>query len=247
MSTTYETGHAKNVANFESLISFIKGYGAAYNPSKTAIHLGNMQAQAKKAKDAINNLNALLANHGNAIAGREIAFAPIQKLGSRLLSSLKATDAPIQVIDNLSSINRKLQGRRASVKLTDEEKQTLVAEGKVVNQISASQQSFDSLLDTFDKFVKLLASIPQYSPNETELKVATLEGLYIHLKLQNSTVVSSATSLSNARLERNIVMYHPETGMVVTALDAKNYIKSVFGISSPQFKQVSKLVFKSVK
>jgi len=37
MASTSETGHAKNVANFEDLISFCTGYGTAYNPSKAAI------------------------------------------------------------------------------------------------------------------------------------------------------------------------------------------------------------------
>ncbi|MBK7148718.1 MAG: hypothetical protein IPH78_07800 [Bacteroidetes bacterium] len=37
MASTTETGHAKNVANFEDLISFCTGYGASYNPSKAAI------------------------------------------------------------------------------------------------------------------------------------------------------------------------------------------------------------------
>ena len=36
MPSTSETGHAKNVANFEDLISFCNGYGATYNPSKDA-------------------------------------------------------------------------------------------------------------------------------------------------------------------------------------------------------------------
>ena len=34
MASTSETGHAKNVANFQNLIAFVTGYGATYNPSK---------------------------------------------------------------------------------------------------------------------------------------------------------------------------------------------------------------------
>lgn len=32
-----ETGHAKNIANFGTLISFVQGYGAAYAPGNAAI------------------------------------------------------------------------------------------------------------------------------------------------------------------------------------------------------------------
>ena len=39
---TQETGHAKNVANFQHLISFLRGYGAPYNPTKTLLKLPNL-------------------------------------------------------------------------------------------------------------------------------------------------------------------------------------------------------------
>jgi len=39
MTSTTETGHAKNVANFESLISICTGYGTAYNASKENLKL----------------------------------------------------------------------------------------------------------------------------------------------------------------------------------------------------------------
>ncbi|MFA6277294.1 MAG: hypothetical protein WC622_11125 [Pedobacter sp.] len=247
MSKTYETGHPKNLANFETLISFVIGFGATYNPSKTAIHLGNMQAQATLAKNAISNLNLILATHGNAVVDREIAFKPLQKLCTRILNSLKATDASLQVVDNLITLNRKIQGSRASAKVSKEEKATLLAQGKEINQVSTSQQSYDSLLDNFDKLVKLLASIPLYVPNETELKVTTLVALHANLKLKNATVVNAATTLSNARLTRNEILYHPETGIITTALDVKTYVKSVYGTSSPQYKQISALPFTRAK
>lgn len=34
MASTSETGHAKNVANLQDLISFVTGYGATYNPTR---------------------------------------------------------------------------------------------------------------------------------------------------------------------------------------------------------------------
>ena len=42
MPSTTETGHTKNVANFEDLISFCNGYGVTYNPSKDAIIIAKL-------------------------------------------------------------------------------------------------------------------------------------------------------------------------------------------------------------
>lgn len=43
MANYSETGHAKNVANLQDLIAFITGYGATYNPTKTALKLATLQ------------------------------------------------------------------------------------------------------------------------------------------------------------------------------------------------------------
>lgn len=50
MPSTSETGHAKNIANFETLISFCIGYGSSYNPSKEALKVANLQAILTTAK-----------------------------------------------------------------------------------------------------------------------------------------------------------------------------------------------------
>ncbi|MBB2147016.1 hypothetical protein GM921_16045 [Pedobacter sp. LMG 31464] len=247
MSKINETGEAKNLANFEILITYVIGFGAIYKPSRASISVGNMQGQLVKAKDVVNELHVVLASWSNAVAAREIEFKPLRGLSTRLLNALKATDTPLQIIENVATINRKLQGKRASAKLTEEEKSALAAEGKAVNQISVSQRGYNNMLDHFDKLVKLLASIPQYKPNETELKVATLTLLYTKLQQLSMAVVATEIELSNVRLLRNELMYNLETGVVATAQDAKTYVKSVFGAGSAQYKQVSGLIFKMAK
>ncbi len=247
MASTSETGHAKNVANLDELISFVGGYGAVYNPSKSAIKLLALQALSTAAKTAIGAVNSANPAYSNAVAAREVAFAPLGKLTTRILNALKATDTTTQVDESAQTIVRKLQGRRATPKKSEDEVKALTAEGKEVNEISTSQMSYDSRLDNFDKLIKLLTSVTLYAPNEAELKVAALTTLYNDLKAKNAAVIAATTPLSNARITRNDVMYKPNTGLVDVALDTKTYIKSVFGASSPQYKQISKLGFKVVE
>ena len=47
-----ETGHAKNVANFESMVSFVTGYGGDYKPGNAAINLANLTAALRDANVA---------------------------------------------------------------------------------------------------------------------------------------------------------------------------------------------------
>ena len=51
--------------------------------------------------------------------------------------------------------------------------------------------------------------------------------------------------ISNARITRNDILYKEKTGIVDIALDVRAYVKSIYGATSPQYKQVSKLSFRN--
>ena len=243
MTNTSETGHAKNVTNLESLITSIVALETSYNPSRDSIKLPALQALLTASKESLNAVNIAQAAYSNAVAARKVAFEPFSKLITRVMNSLKASGASTQVVQSARTIVRKLQGRRASAKITEEEKKALEAEGKEVNQISASQMSFDNRIENFDRLIMLLSSIPLYNPNEEELKVETLKALHNQLKEKNTEVILPIVQLSNSRMTRNKILYSENTGLVDVALDSKTYIKSIFGATSPQYKQISKLRF----
>ena len=254
MSSFIETGHAKTVANFEKLIDYCEGYGTIYNPSKTTISLASLKTLHNKAKEVLTAVNSNFPSYSNAIAAREIAFAPLSKLATRIINALKATDTSDQVIDNARTIIRKLQGRRASTKTKQAEVPTLEnpEEVKIVlpiepKEISASQMSFDSRIENLDKLIKLISSVPVYAPNEEELKISTLTALYNDLRVKNTAVIQAVVPISNARITRNEILYKEKTGLADVALDVKAYVKSLFGATSPQFKQISKLSFRKEK
>ena len=243
MTNTSETGHAKNVTNLESLITSIVALETSYNPSRDSIKLPALQALLTASKESLNAVNIAQATYSNAVAARKVAFEPFGKLITRVMNSLKASGTSTQVVQSARTIVRKLQGRRASAKITEEEKKALEAEGKEVNQISASQMSFDNRIENFDRLIMLLSSIPLYNPNEEELKVETLKALHNQLKEKNTEVILPIVQLSNSRMNRNKILYNENTGLVDVALDSKTYIKSIFGATSPQYKQISKLRF----
>ena len=243
MTNTSETGHAKNVTNLESLITSIIALETSYNPSRDSIKLPALQALLTASTESLNAVNIAQAAYSNAVAARKVAFEPFSKLITRVMNSLKASGVSTQVVQSARTIVRKLQGRRASAKITEEEKKALEAEGKEVNQISASQMSFDNRIENFDRLIMLLSSIPLYNPNEAELKVEALKALHNQLKEKNTEVILPIVQLSNSRIARNKILYSENTGLVDVALDSKTYIKSIFGATSPQYKQISKLRF----
>ena len=246
MTNNSVSGHVQNVANLDELILSVLGYGATYNPTKESFKIASLQALSLSAKNAIDEVNFARPNYGNAVAARESAFEPLDKLVTRVLNAVIATDTTTQVDDHVRSLVLKIHGTRITPKKTEEEKKALEAKGKVVKENSATQTGYDSRLDHLDQLIKLLSTIPEYAPNEAELKIESLMDLYISLKIKNTAVANSNLPLKNARIVRNDIISKPKSGLVDIALDTKAYIKSIFGATSPQYKQIAKLHFKTV-
>ena len=247
MVSVIETGHAKNAANFSEMVSYVSAYGTAYNPTNPSISIPALQKLRVDARNVFAELNVLLATHGNAVAARDVAFTPLNRKVTRILNAMKAITTSSQVDDNAKTLARKIQGKRASAKKTEEEKQALAAEGKEIREISSSQTSFDSRLENLDKLIKLLSSLPLYNPNEEDLKVTSLVAFYDDLVNKNNDVVTALVALSNARITRNNILYNENDGMLSLVAAVKAYVKSIFGSTSPQYKQVSGLIFRPFK
>lgn len=239
MRSNFETGQAKNLSNYHEIVSAAEGHGSVFNPTKPSLKIEALKKKESDCLAAIDDVKTAFAVLSNAIEARESAFLPMSKTSTRIVNALKASETTDHVVENAMTFVRKIQGRRAATKKAAKSNDPTV----VIKEISSSQMSFDNRLDNLKKLVKYLESIGSYAPNEADLQVQGLKLFSAELDSKNASVVKANTDLSNARIKRNDLMYKPGSGLVDTALDVKAYIKSVFGATSPQFKQISKLDF----
>ena len=242
MASTSEVGHAKNVANFQDLIEFVTGYGATYNPSKNALKLPQLIALKASADATLADVITKNTNYNNKVNERITAFSGLKSLSTRLVNALQTTDATTETIGNAKTFNRKMQGKKASSSQTPTDPNT-----PAPTTISTSQQSYDQLIQHLAGLTSVLEAETSYTPNETDLQVATLQTKIADLTTKNTAVATAYASISNSRIERNETLYSSSTGLVETANEVKKYIKSVFGASSPQFAQVKGIQFKVIK
>jgi len=242
MGEINETGHAMNVANFFKLVSYCEGYGMKYNPANPQLQLINLRMLGDNAKSLSGIVNEMLPPRDAARTARALAFKPLSPLATRLLNAIKASTTDSKVDDNIKTYVRKIKGERASEKI-EVTKVAGVASTDDTNQQSSSQLDFNNRLNFLDILIKQLAFIPQYTPNEPELQPASLRALYNDLSAKNAVAVEAEVKIENARIARNKVMYTPLTGLVDVASDVKTYVKSVFGPTSVEYKQISGLKF----
>ena len=238
-----ETGHARNVANLETMISFCTAYGTTYNPSKTTLQLVSLNTLLTSAQTEISNVTTAKNAFDIATGDRQLVFEPLKSLATKIFNYLSVTDATEQTIADAKTINNKLQGRRA--KTVSETPPT--EGGTAPNTVSVSRQSYDMLTENFSAYIDLVSSVPSYTPNETELTVTSLTTFHSNLQTANTNVMNAEVVYSNARISRNTILYAKSTGLVEIALEVKKYVKAIFGATSPQYKQISGIKFTSRK
>ena len=242
MASTSEVGHAKNVANFQDLIEFVTGYGATYNPSKSSLKLAQLVALKATAEAKLTDVISKNTNYNNKVNERMVAFSNLKSLSTRLVNALQTTDATTQTINDAKTFNRKMQGKKASASQTPTD-----PNAPAPKTISTSQQSYDQLIQHLAGLKSVLEEESSYTPNETDLQVATIDAKIADLTAKNTAVSTAYTNISNSRISRNETLYTSDNGIFETASEVKKYIKSVFGASSPQYNQVSGIKFSKPK
>jgi hypothetical protein len=248
MASISEAGHAKNLANFEKLISVCTGFGAAYNPSRNAIKLAALSTLATTTRTQLDAVNATLTAHNKAITDRQEAFKPLKTLSTRIVNGLGATEARKQLKEDAAAINKKIQGTSTKSSASAQKAAAAATEGEPAPKtISTSQQSFDSLVEHFAKLVTLLQSEPLYAPNEADIKVAALSTYLGTLRATNKAAKEAENPIEKARIARNKTLYTPDTGLCDIALAVKSYVLSVFKAKSPEYKMVSIIPFRKVE
>lgn len=247
MPSTSEKGHAKNVANLSKLIEVCKGFGTKYNPSKTAIKVANLTIKLNTSKQQLQDIKDTAQAETTARNNRAIGFKGNNKYSTKILAAVKSSDATPETIDNAISINKKIQGER----ITAEKKAKVTGDSTTPPEdtsISTSQQSYTNIVDHYKKLKTLLvAQAAVYAPNETDLQTATVTTYATNLETLNNSVDTTNTALSNQRIARNHSFYDDTTGLIDTINAAKDYIASVYGKTSPEYKLASAIQFSKPK
>jgi hypothetical protein len=239
-----EKGHAKNVETFEKMVGFVVGWGLRYNPSNQAIQLTALQTKLTQAKTSLETVITTRTPYTESVTLREESFAKVNSLIRRSMSILKSSGVSEGIFADAQSISRKVLGKKATPKPTKPSNGT---SSEVEKTHSSSQMSYINRHESLVAYVDLLENTAPYKPNEVELQTASIRTFADTLETQNTTVITSFVPLSNARANRNNVLYDTETGLFEVAKMVKDYAKGAFGVNSPEYKQIKGLSFRNIE
>lgn len=239
MSSTSEVGHAKNVANLQKITQQVTTY-SLYNPPVDNISLANLQVLYTTANAKLTEVGDKRNANKNAIVVRQSTFENLKSTCTKIINLLEILGLPTGTLDQARSLNRAIQGNSKKTTI-------LTGDKEAPKTASTSRQSFTQKTENFGLLVQLLATIPNYTPNEENLKLNSLTTYHTSLKNATQAVDQTESELNTKIIERDKILYAENTGLYTIAQNVKKYVKSLYGATSSEYINVSAIQFTSRK
>lgn len=255
-----ETGHMKNLMNFEDLLARYRALNERYNPGHPNLQLSNLEQSYMEAQQVFERLTMAKTLYDNATNARAELFAKLNPLTTRIVNFLIAGGVSAKTLEDARGFQRKIQGTRVAKKQTKsdavsdeintDEMDTNGSENgetTVDNSRSSARLSYDLKIEHFAKLLSLVQNEPTYQPHEPELQIMALQEFLQQLRSVSTNKAHADAEMEVARRERTRVLYNPETGLVPLAKQSKAYTKAALGATSEDFKHIQRISFMMFK
>ena len=236
-----------NLVNLGELIERVSTFGAKYNPVRSEFTIPRLIELQGSIDILISQVQTAENIDNNSIATRALAFKSNDGLVTHAINSFSISGASEQSIRQAESKVRAYRNIRVSDKPSEEDIATAKAEGKNLRINTMHSATFDKKTENMGDFIDFLANSPEYGPNESDISIEGLSAKLAELKSKNKNCSKTSAELDAVRRNRDIAMFAKGTGMVDLAMGVKKYVKSVFGATSIQYKEISDLKFKNIK
>jgi hypothetical protein len=226
--------NAQQVAAFEKLLGICYTLGTGYNPSKPSIVSTSLNSLLQEARQALETVKKEEAIFALLVNDRQETFKTLPKLSTRIYRAAVCSDASAEDILEIKML-------KAKIAPVTRARRTEPA-GEETRARSSGLYNFAKIAENFSQMVQVLQGIASYNPNEEALKIQTLKALATKLHQQNLDVANAEVRVKNAKIRRNGLLYG-QNGIHKTAMAVKNYVYSVYGMTSEQARQFSGIRF----
>jgi hypothetical protein len=240
-----ESGDKKLLGNFRILIDECAA-DSGYNPKNNKLKVPALNTQHTAGDAAVDAVAASRAPNKLAVTARETAYAGMRKLVVRSHNFLKACGVARAIVEDASQIVRKLGsgGRKTKVAPAASAGGTTTPTPATVTR-STSQMSYDNQLGTLQSYLEVVRNIPEYDPNEADLKIAAMDVLADDLAAKNNAVSTTQATLDQARGTRDQLLYLADDSILNTARQVKSYVQAALGSDSQLYKKIKGIRFVS--
>lgn len=236
-----ESGHSKNVANFETAAIILTNVAAQYTPPQVLILLPSLKALLEDAKAAMTAVDTAQAAKTAAVDAAQAEFEDLGKfvVNIKRQAEIEVNDpaftADIQTIVNEFHPPGRKTGLVDNPATPEDESRTAV---------SQSQQSRDNQIAYLADISALLKTRAEYKGLGTPYATDAIDDRIETLTAVKNAVTTTEAVLGTKLETRNDLLYTDQTGICDRFILIKKYVPLTFGKDSAVYKQLSALEFR---
>jgi hypothetical protein len=225
---------AQTVGSFDKVLASCNALGARYQPKAPALTNTALSQLLERAQQSIEAVTVTRTAYRLAVNNRSASFAGIPKLAVRIVRMIASSESSSEHIADVMAIKNKFYPPKKSQKSAP----VVKAEGgsKVATR-SSGRMNYEAQIETFSNLVQIVQGLESYDPNEADLTIDALKATLTDLRAKSQAVAKAKIDYSNARINRDLVIYGQQGVEVITAA-VKNYFRAAFGGLSRESGQV---------
>lgn len=238
-----ETGHVKNVANFETAIFVLTALGRSYNPNQGLILLTALQVKLMEFKAALANVDTKDAEYRVETDEVQAEFDGL----TAYVVNVKRT-AEVEINDpaftaDLQTVVNKFFPKGRNTGLDDDPLTPDIDESRTAR--STSERSRDKLIAHLSDIIALLETKASlYNTNDLAYTLDAIKAKRDRLTARNNASKQALIAKANAEDARDNLLYNEETGIITLVKLIKTELARNPGKNSTAYQQINALVFR---
>lgn len=237
-----ETGHTKNVANFETVIIILTALGSDYNPNQVLILLTALQAKLLEFKAALAVVDTKDAEYRVKTDEVQADFEGLEEyvVNVKRTAEVEINDEAFTA-DLQTVVNRFFpKGRRTGI--PDD---PATPEDESRTPASTSERSRDKLIAHFADLIALLKTKESlYKTNDAAYTMPAIEARLASLTAKNNASKQALIAKASAEDARDNLLYDEETGILKLVKLIKTELARKPGKNSAAYQQINALKFR---
>lgn len=239
-----ESGHNKNVANFETSIIILTNLGAEYAPPQALIVLTALQELLDDAKASITEVDTAQAAKTVAVDAVQAEFKDLPKYVVNIKRSAEVEVNDESFTKDIQTIVNKFSPTGRDTGL-DDNPDTPEDESRTPQ--SQSQRSRDSQIAHLADISALLKTRDEYKATGTPYTTTAIDNRITTLTSVNNAANAAEAAYGTKLDARNELLYDEQNCLLKRVTLIKSYLALKFGKNSAPYKQIAALEFRRVK
>ena len=237
-----ETGHTKNVANFETTTIILTNLGAEYTPPQDLILLPELQTFLGASQTALGEIDTAQAAKTIAVDEVQAEFKDLDKYVVNIKRQAQVeVNEPAFTADLQTLVNKFAPpGRKTGV--PDDLSTPDIDESRTAQ--SQSQRSRDNQVAHLADISALLKTKSDYKAVGTPYNIPTIDAKIASLTAKNNAARNTIAQLGNKLNARDALIYNDNTGILARIKLIKTYLALKFGKDSAAYQQINALEFR---